>query len=150
MLIGGYTEPSVQAYVPYCDETPLRLEEYSCIPYEIDVAFGQKISGASAFATATVSAFVASGETPLLALTVKVNEPAAVGVPEIIPVEEFRLKPPGNAPLAMLHVIGASLVASSVLLYASPNLPFGRVVVVIAGGVELGVTVRVAISDLLI
>ena len=66
----------------------------------------------------------------LVALTVKVELPAAVGVPLILPVSLFRLRPAGRLPLSMLHVMGAVPSAVRVWLYASPTLPSGRVSVV--------------------
>ena len=42
----------------------------------------------------------------LVALTVKVEVPAAVGVPLISPVSLFRLRPVGQSPFSTLHVIG--------------------------------------------
>ena len=39
--------------------------------------------------------------------TVKLVSHAPVGVPEMTPVEVFRLAHAGNAPLLMLHVYGA-------------------------------------------
>ena len=39
---------------------------------------------------------------------VKLNVPEVVGVPEIAPVEEFSVKPPGSTPLTMEKVYGAS------------------------------------------
>jgi len=41
------------------------------------------------------------------ALTVKLNVLATVGVPEINPVDEFKLKPVGRLPLAIVQVIGS-------------------------------------------
>jgi len=49
----------------------------------------------------------------LAALTVNVNFPAVVGVPEIAPVPA-RLKPAGNVPLSRLQVMGVSPVAVNV------------------------------------
>jgi len=96
-----------------------------------------------------VNSRVASGDVPLLALTVNVYAPiaAALGVPVIAPCSEI-VKPPGNAPAAMLHVTGVVLVADSVWLYTVPNVPFGNVVVVIVGGVAGAATfiVQVAVS----
>src|SRR4029453_12810145 len=44
----------------------------------------------------------------LVALTVTGNEPAAaVGVPEIMPVDGFSVRPAGNVPTGRSHVIGA-------------------------------------------
>ena len=45
--------------------------------------------------------------------TVKLNVPAADGVPEIAPVEEFKLKPPGKLPLVICQVKGVVPVAAS-------------------------------------
>jgi hypothetical protein len=66
----------------------------------------------------------------LVTFTVKVDVPAAVGVPAIVPVSA-RVKPAGNVPLSMLHVMGVPPVAVSVWLYAVPTVPFGNDVVVI-------------------
>ena len=56
----------------------------------------------------------------LVALTVNLAVPSAVGVPLISPVSSFRLRPAGRPP-SMLHVIGAVPVAVRVWLYASPT-----------------------------
>jgi hypothetical protein len=42
----------------------------------------------------------------LVAVAVKVATPTATGVPLRSPVDGFRARPPGSAPLLMLHVIG--------------------------------------------
>jgi hypothetical protein len=49
-----------------------------------------------------------------VALTVKLDVPAAVGVPVIDPDVPFKLKPAGRLPLAIAHVIGAVPVAMRV------------------------------------
>ena len=49
----------------------------------------------------------------LAALTVNVDVPAVVGVPEITPAAES-VKPAGNVPLSMLHVMGVVPVAVTV------------------------------------
>ena len=41
-----------------------------------------------------------------VAVTVKLEGPAVVGVPESLPVEEFKVSPGGNAPLVTLKVNG--------------------------------------------
>ena len=69
-----------------------------------------------------------------VALTVKLNGPAAVAVPVIAPVVAFRLKPVGRLPLDTAHVIGVVPVAVSLWLYARFTVPSGRDAVVIAGG----------------
>ena len=54
--------------------------------------------------------FVVFPET-LVILTVKLNVPAVVGVPEIMPVDVFKLRPGGRLPLEIAHVIGVIPVA---------------------------------------
>ena len=49
-----------------------------------------------------------------VALIVNLKVFAAVGVPEISPVEVFNSSPVGNDPLSKFHVIGVSPNASSV------------------------------------
>jgi len=51
-----------------------------------------------------------------VALTVKLNVVAVVGVPVIAPVDVFKLRPPGRLPLAIAHVIGVVPVAARVWL----------------------------------
>jgi hypothetical protein len=51
---------------------------------------------------------------PLVAVTVGVNTPTAVGVPLMMPVEEPRVNPEGRAPLVTVQVIGVAPVAVSV------------------------------------
>ena len=51
------------------------------------------------------------------ALTVKLNVPAAVGVPDINPVDPFKPKPVGRLPTDIIQLIGAVPVALSVWLY---------------------------------
>jgi hypothetical protein len=74
--------------------------------------------------------------TALVAFTVKVDVPTAVGVPVIAPVAA-RVKPVGNVPPSRLHVMGVSPVAASVWLYDVPNTPPGNVAVVITGGATI-------------
>ena len=54
--------------------------------------------------------------TGLVALTVKSNEPIAVGVPVIAPVVSFKIRPVGSLPLNTAHVIGVVPVAVSLWL----------------------------------
>ena len=53
--------------------------------------------------TVMLKFWVATGETPLLAVTVPVKTPDAVGVPLIAPVA-LRLNPVGKAPAVTLNV----------------------------------------------
>jgi hypothetical protein len=46
---------------------------------------------------------------------------AVVGVPEIVPLLAFKLKPVGRLPLEIVHVIGVDPVATSLWLYALPT-----------------------------
>jgi len=45
------------------------------------------------------------------AMTVKLNVPTVVGVPEITPAAPFKPNPEGRLPLAKVHVIGVVPVA---------------------------------------
>ena len=54
--------------------------------------------------------------TGFVALTVKSNEPIAVGVPVIAPVVSFKTMPAGSLPLDTAHVIGVVPVAASLWL----------------------------------
>ena len=47
-----------------------------------------------------------TGEDESVTLTVKLEEPAAVGVPAIAPVDAFRLSPAGSVPDKMFQVYG--------------------------------------------
>ena len=49
-----------------------------------------------------------------VALTVKLNVPATIGIPVIAPVVSFRFKPAGSIPSETDHVIGVAPVAFSV------------------------------------
>ena len=82
-------------------------------------------------ATTIDSAFVSLPK-EFSALTVKLDVPVVVGVPEITPAE-LSVRPSGNAPLSSVHVIVPVPVAESVWLYAVPTVPPGRESVVIAG-----------------
>src|SRR5260370_14823999 len=87
--------------------------------------------------TAMLSCFVAvrAGLPESATWTVKVDVPAAVGVPEITP-PLLRLKPLGSVPEAKLHVRApAPPLACRVTEYAAPTVPaVRREVVVTAGG----------------
>jgi len=72
--------------------------------------------------------------TEFVALTLKLNVPPTVGVPEITPVDVSKTKPVGNLPLEIDHVIGIVPSAASVWLYDCPIMPPGKDAVVIVGG----------------
>ena len=55
--------------------------------------------------TINVSAFVADADAPSVTFTVKLNVPAAPGVPDIVP-PAFRLKPAGSVPAMIDHAYG--------------------------------------------
>ena len=63
-----------------------------------------------------VLACCALGAVPLAAWTVKVNDPAAVGVPLNMPLAALSVSPVGSVPVAMLQVIGEVPVAVKVWL----------------------------------
>jgi hypothetical protein len=62
--------------------------------------------------TTILSCFVVFPVT-FVALIVKLNVPAVVGVPVINPVPAFKLKPAGKVPLATAQVIGDEPLAAS-------------------------------------
>src|SRR5580704_19335670 len=68
-------------------------------------------------------------------LTVKLNVPCAVGVPEIWPVARVSVKPVGRLPPVMLHEYGwIPPDAVSAALYGELIRPVGRPLVVICSG----------------
>ena len=76
---------------------------------------------------------VADCEAPSVARTVKVLDPAAVGVPEM--VAAVRVSPAGKVPLAIAQVYGGTPPeASSACEYAVPTVPAGRLVVLTLKG----------------
>ena len=60
--------------------------------------------------------FLVAFPTVFVALTVKSNDPIAVGIPVIAPVVSFKIRPAGNLPLPIAHVIGVVPVAASLWL----------------------------------
>ena len=74
------------------------------------------IVGATASVSMVMLNCFESDDTEFVALTVKLNVSADVGVPEIAPVVLFKLNPVGRLPLAIDHVIGVVPVAVSVWL----------------------------------
>src|SRR3954452_20116746 len=61
-----------------------------------------------------------------VAVMVKLNVPAVVGVPVMAPELPLRISPVGSAPLEMVNVYGAVPPdPETVWLYAGPTLPFG-------------------------
>ena len=71
----------------------------------------------------------------LEAFTVKLNTPACVGVPKIMPFSD-RLIPSGRLPLMMSHVIGVVPEAMrKVMGYAILTAPSGRIGVMMVGGI---------------
>ena len=82
----------------------------------------------------------------LAARTVNVNEPLAVGVPEIVPPDGLRLSPLGKPPLVMLHVIVAVPVAERFWLYDRPTLPSGKDEIVMVGAVAGAATIIVLVE----
>jgi hypothetical protein len=61
-----------------------------------------------------IEGLTALGAVPLDAVTVKVNGPAVVGVPEMTPVAELRVKPPGTVPLETVKVGAGNPLAMNV------------------------------------
>ena len=74
---------------------------------------GAVITGSAA--TTMLRAFVLF-PAAFVALTVKLNVPVVVGVPDMTPVEAFKLRPVGSVRAEISQVIGAVPVAASVWL----------------------------------
>lgn len=64
--------------------------------------------------TTVIDGLTASGFTPLVAVTVNVDDPAAVGVPESTPVAALRVKPAGRDPEDTMYLVAGSPVALNV------------------------------------
>jgi hypothetical protein len=63
--------------------------------------------------------------------TLKLNIPLMDGVPLMPPVDAVNVNPPGNAPVTMVQVYGATPpVDVNCAVYAKPTLPSGSDVVV--------------------
>ena len=92
-----------------------------------------------------------TGELESVAVTVTLNVPVAVGVPEITPVMELMLSPAGSEePVCAIQdqEMGAMppLLLATVVLYAVPRVPLGRVAVLMASfGVMVSVNATVAV-----
>ena len=67
-------------------------------------------------AETTIFRFTVALPTEFVALTIMSDAPATVGVPVIAPVDAFRLRPVGNEPVVIDHVIGVVPVAASLWL----------------------------------
>jgi len=97
-------------------------------------ARGANVIVCAALAMTIVNGCTASGAVPSDAVIDPVNEPAAVGVPEIAPAEE--IERPGGSPVA-LKTIGAVPLAVATNEYEDPNVPPGGGPLVICGGCGL-------------
>jgi hypothetical protein len=104
------------------------------------------VTGETAVATVRVNDWVAVcavGVVESVTFAVNVNEPDAVGVPEIVPPEES-VNPPGRAPELMLQPYGVvPPLAASVVEYAVPTVPAGTELVETVTGVTAAEIVRV-------
>jgi len=75
-------------------------------------------------------------------LTVKLDVPAAEGVPPMIPLAAARLRPCGNIPSDIVQVTGDTAPDTArVAKYGEPAVPLGNAAVVITG-LELTMIVR--------
>ncbi|HEY3838649.1 MAG TPA: hypothetical protein VGL72_18855 [Bryobacteraceae bacterium] len=94
----------------------------------------------------TDSAALADPEALSVTLTVKLDDPVAVGVPEIVP--PARLSPTGRDPAATDHVYGGDPpVALSVWEYPTPIMPAGNEDVVIVNAAGLIASDKAALVD---
>ena len=85
---------------------PVSVSVNAAPPTAADVG-AMLVSVGAGLLTVMLKFCVAAGLTPFEAVTVPLNVPAAVGVPEIVPVL-LSVRPVGKAPLVMLNV-GAGL-----------------------------------------
>ena len=74
------------------------------------------VGGSAAGATTRVTLWVALGNVPLAACMVKLNEPAAVGVPLSMPLVALSVRPAGTLAVMIVQVIGVVPEAVKVLL----------------------------------
>ncbi len=106
------------------------------------------LTGVCAAATAMLNfcvALCAVGVVESVTFTVKPKVPAAVGVPEIAPVEAFKFRPGGREEALMDQVYGVvPPVAARLALYVVPCWPFAREVVVMLTGAGAAVTVMLS------
>ena len=79
----------------------------------------------------------------MVAVTVNVSEPAAVGVPDTTPVEVFNARPAGRAPADTANVGAGDPDATTVCEYAEPTTAPGSEAVVIDGATAAAVTATV-------
>jgi hypothetical protein len=71
-------------------------------------------------------AVCAVGAVESVAFAVKLNDPAVVAVPEIVPLVVASVRPAGNAPALMLQLYGVvPPLACNVVVYAVPTVPPG-------------------------
>jgi hypothetical protein len=93
------------------------------------------VGGCAAAATVILNAFVPVLFAESVTCTVNDAVPAAVGVPEITPVDATRLNPAGNVPALTLQLYGVvPPLACSTVEYVVPVVPPGSDVVVTKGG----------------
>ena len=74
----------------------------------------------AALSTSMVTSWLALGDTPLLAVMVKVYVPAAVSVPDIAPLLDWRVSPGGRLPEASWNQGAGNPGAENVWLMAVP------------------------------
>ena len=102
------------------------------------------MSGGTGFEITIVSFAVTVNGTALesISLTVNVNVPAAVGIPEIAPVAALNASPAGSDPLEML-VVSAAVPPAEIMvaLYGDPTTPAGGTPVSVGSGLTVIVTV---------
>jgi hypothetical protein len=74
-----------------------------------------------------------TGVVESVTVKVKLNVPAVVGVPEMVPVELSMVSPGGSDPLAIDQLYGGvPPVTATVAEYGTPTVPLGREVVVMS------------------
>jgi hypothetical protein len=91
---------------------------------------------------------VCDGGPALESCTLKLDEPGAVGVPEITPVEAFSESPAGRAPLIVHVEVPAPPTDCSVALYGTPATAAGSdAVVTERGGAEKSIIGKTLVAE---
>ena len=97
----------------------------------IIVSVGVSLGAGAVVMDSEVLALWGVGVVESVAVTIKDEVPADVGLPEITPVPALRVSPPGRLPLEIDHEYGSvPPAAARVVEYASPTVAPGSDVVV--------------------
>lgn len=140
---GNMPEPRLQLYgvVPPLAASVVEYATLTCPAVSVEVVIFTGVTAAAMLMVNDFEAVCAVGVVESVTFIVKLNEPDAVGVPEMVPAAES-VRPAGRAPELTLQLYGVvPPLAPSVAEYALPEAPLDNELVLIA---RSEVTVRVA------